>query len=177
MNAPYLAAGLTTRPPEWSQPVVVDRALSLTQPWASLLVSGKKRIETRSWATQYRGWLAIHAAKTFPGHCVALCNKERFRSALADIGIFNPGDLPLGALLGVAWLGECLHTDDVTWDRESDEYAFGNFEPGRYAWCCDGALGLLRPMPAKGHLSIWKLASSGVGISDQDLGPTIWGLI
>lgn len=39
------------------------KALTLTQPWASLVVLGEKSIETRSWKTSYRGPLAIHAAK------------------------------------------------------------------------------------------------------------------
>ena len=37
-------------------------ALSLKQPWAALLVSGRKTIEVRRWATDYRGELLIHAA-------------------------------------------------------------------------------------------------------------------
>lgn len=50
-------------------------ALSLWQPWASLIAHGAKTIETRGWATHYRGPLAIHAAKTtkgideLPGDC------------------------------------------------------------------------------------------------------------
>jgi hypothetical protein len=39
------------------------RALSLWQPWASLVALGHKRIETRSWSTRYRGPLVIHASK------------------------------------------------------------------------------------------------------------------
>ena len=38
------------------------KALSVWQPWASLLASGAKKYETRSWATHYRGPIAIHAA-------------------------------------------------------------------------------------------------------------------
>lgn len=38
------------------------KALTIWQPWASLLVSGQKKYETRSWATSYRGPIAIHAA-------------------------------------------------------------------------------------------------------------------
>lgn len=38
------------------------KALTIWQPWASLLVSGQKKYETRSWATAYRGPIAIHAA-------------------------------------------------------------------------------------------------------------------
>lgn len=42
------------------------KALTLTQPWASLVALGEKRIETRSWGTSYRGELAIHAAASIP---------------------------------------------------------------------------------------------------------------
>ena len=38
------------------------KAITLTQPWATLVAIGAKRIETRSWATKYRGPLLIHAA-------------------------------------------------------------------------------------------------------------------
>lgn len=38
------------------------KALTVQQPWATLLATGRKRIETRSWKTKYRGPIAIHAA-------------------------------------------------------------------------------------------------------------------
>lgn len=39
------------------------KAITLWQPWASLIACGAKKYETRSWATNYRGPIAIHAAK------------------------------------------------------------------------------------------------------------------
>ncbi len=42
------------------------KALTLCQPWASLVALGHKRIETRCWETKYRGTLAIHAAAALP---------------------------------------------------------------------------------------------------------------
>jgi hypothetical protein len=39
------------------------KALTIRQPWASLVATGVKTIETRSWSTKYRGPLAIHAGK------------------------------------------------------------------------------------------------------------------
>jgi hypothetical protein len=42
------------------------KALTLWQPWASLVALGVKSIETRSWSTSYRGPLAVHAAKRKP---------------------------------------------------------------------------------------------------------------
>lgn len=44
------------------------KALTLHQPWASLIALGVKTIETRSWSTSYRGPLAIHAAATMPSY-------------------------------------------------------------------------------------------------------------
>ena len=42
------------------------KALTIWQPWASLIACGAKRYETRSWATKYRGPIAIHAAMKDP---------------------------------------------------------------------------------------------------------------
>jgi activating signal cointegrator 1 len=44
------------------------KAISICQPWATLIVIGAKRFETRSWKTDYRGILAIHASKTKVPH-------------------------------------------------------------------------------------------------------------
>src|SRR5438270_11273502 len=88
-------------------------ALSLTQPWATLVVTGAKRVETRSWKTPYRGWLGIHAAKGFPRWARELCSEEPFRSALAAAGIDAWTDLPVGALLGGVRLLDCVPTTGV----------------------------------------------------------------
>lgn len=39
------------------------KAITIIQPWATLIAIGNKQIETRSWSTKYRGPLAIHAGK------------------------------------------------------------------------------------------------------------------
>lgn len=44
------------------------KALTVHQPWATLIAIGAKRLETRSWSTSYRGPLAIHAAKSRPDY-------------------------------------------------------------------------------------------------------------
>jgi hypothetical protein len=40
------------------------KALSIKQPWANLIASGEKTIETRTWKTSYRGPLLIVSSKT-----------------------------------------------------------------------------------------------------------------
>lgn len=43
------------------------RAISIRNPWADLIAHGKKTIETRTWATKYRGPLLICASKSPAG--------------------------------------------------------------------------------------------------------------
>ncbi len=83
------------------------RALTLTQPWGSLVALEAKRIETRSWRASYRGWLAIHAAKTFAAAERALCEQEPYRTALLRDTALDPtrplaAQLPCGCVIAVA---------------------------------------------------------------------------
>lgn len=64
-------------------------ALTLKQPWASAIFLGKD-VENRSWPTDYRGPLIIHAGKT--------TDPRAYRSR---IGRRLPHDLPAGAALGL----------------------------------------------------------------------------
>jgi len=73
------------------------KALSLTQPWASLVALGFKRVETRSWGTIYRGPLAIHAAKGFPRFARDFADAERVRGRCPDV-------LPFGSIVAVCRL-------------------------------------------------------------------------
>jgi activating signal cointegrator 1 len=122
------------------------KALTLTQPWASLVAVGAKVIETRSWSTSYRGPLAIHAAKGFPLQARRLCipgpglgRPSLFCDALRGGGISGPmqrtrfrvttGDLPLGAVVATCELVACRKLAGYTdagpvFDDESwiDEY-------------------------------------------------------
>lgn len=95
------------------------KALSLHQPWASLVALGVKTIETRSWATQYRGRLAIAASKRKPtlGDLgVAKFNDEAWAEwwkagYIALNGGAGPG--PLGKMVAVCQLVDCLPIVDV----------------------------------------------------------------
>lgn len=88
------------------------KALTLTQPWATLVAIGAKKIETRSWSTTYRGPLAIHAAKGFPDTAQVLCFNEPFRTVLkakTSIDIIwdkvrKESDFPLGCIVATCEL-------------------------------------------------------------------------
>lgn len=150
------------------------KALTLTQPYATLVAVGAKRIETRSWKHWYRGWLAIHAANSFPPDAREACFHEPFKSVLAAAGIEMiwreekgaPGrarsDLPLGAVVAVAHLVTCLPTESLLgnrfpdWQLSEQERAFGNYGSGRFGWCLDEVRPLQEPIPAKGALGLWE---------------------
>ena len=143
------------------------KALTLTQPWATLVAIGAKRIETRSWNTNYRGPLAIHAAKGFPKWAEALCHEEPFRSALA-----NSDFLPLGGVLATCNLvsvipvvrfqkSPVLELDgpdgrQYHYELTKTEMQFGDYSPGRYAWLLDGVRCLDGVETARGALGLWE---------------------
>ena len=87
------------------------KAITVTQPWAQLLVCGAKVYDTRTWQTSHRGPLLIHAAKRLSEATRALCAEEPFRSLLKAHGVTRAIDLPLGALIGTVELIDCIDTD------------------------------------------------------------------
>lgn len=141
------------------------KALSLTQPWATLVALGAKTIETRSWGTSYRGWVAIHASKGFPPWARDYVGMEPFVTALAGREV---DALPLGAIVALARLRACwgmagVDTRErlIITDRRAcigltpEEYAFGNYAPGRYGWEFADVRPLATPLPCRGALGLW----------------------
>ena len=105
------------------------KAISLWQPWASLWACGRKTYETRHWATSYRGYLLVHAARTI---CIDDIGDELREICEDEFGGHWAVDLPRGALIAHCMLVNCIPTEQVKVDR--DERAQGNFAPGRFAW-------------------------------------------
>ncbi len=146
------------------------KAISLTQPWATLVAIGAKRIETRSWRTDYRGPLAIHASKGFPVWARTLCREEPFRSALADAGIEMWAELPRGEVVAICTLTGCPRIrarstdgtpcittlDSLLWRVPSPEREFGDYSYGRWAWLLKDVEPLAKPIPAIGTLGLWE---------------------
>lgn len=143
------------------------KTLTLTQPWATLVAIGAKVIETRSWSTDYRGPLAIHAAKGFPGDARMLCGEPPFSFALGAAGV-RYSELPLGAVVAIANLhrvGRIRRRGDgavIVAGRdlpvEGDELEFGDYTPGRFGWVLTNVRPLREPIPARGSLGLWDWA-------------------
>jgi hypothetical protein len=143
------------------------KAISLLQPWASLVAVGAKRIETRSWPTRYRGPLAIHASKKWAPYQTTYLNIWEIQTGLApltgkplDLSRLSwPGvedkHLPLGVVLAVCNLVDCIPTENLTQGQIGTDRPFGDFSLGRYGWILDNVKPLSRPIPAKGNLGLW----------------------
>ena len=125
------------------------RTLTLLQPWATLVASGAKQIETRSSSTKYRGPLAIHSSARWTEEARAFARNRAVIARLGDERVF-----PLGAIVAVCDLVDCVATDDVGVISPWEE-AFGDYSPGRYAWYLHNIVPLDEPVPAKGALGLW----------------------
>lgn len=140
------------------------KALSIWQPWASLIAVGAKRYETRSWPTRYRGPIAIHAARHWSEECAAVFSRYAVQADLApSIGIDPPllkHDLPFGAIVAVAQLEDCIPTTKLR-GQILGEYSLGNFSPGRFAWHIGRVERLLRPIPCTGRQGLWETGAFG----------------
>ncbi len=150
------------------------KALSLMQPWASLLSIGAKTHETRGWSTKYRGPLLIHASKAWTLRMALLCYQEPYFRALRAAGIELPARcdgtrlpyfLPTGAIIAVAQLVDCRPTPSgshyadrgrAAWPASDLDRAFGNWEPGRFAWQLEDVRPLRKPVECAGKLNLWE---------------------
>lgn len=135
------------------------KALTLTQPWATLVHVKAKLIETRSWYTSHRGPLVIHAASSYPREARELAQTAPFSRALGQL---DPLELPLGVGLCVVTVVGCVKTEHVGKLKEMgfplhiDELRFGNFQPGRWAWALKYEYSFPKAIVAKGARRIWE---------------------
>ncbi len=140
------------------------KAITLWQPWASLWACGMKQYETRSWATSYRGPIAIHAAKK-PFDTDTYFDRELypFANALNLKDIYSFGELPYGCIVATAELVDChkMARDEYNVFRiknkviSYNELLFGDWTPGRYAWEIAKVKMLNEPIPARGGQRLW----------------------
>ncbi|MCL5430533.1 MAG: ASCH domain-containing protein [Candidatus Marsarchaeota archaeon] len=122
------------------------KCISLKQPFAELVVSGKKKIELRPWNTNYRGWVYIHASKN-PD--IEAC--KRFG--------FDHKSMVNGAVVGRAHIygvkryftKKGFMTDK---HRHLDERG-GFFKEGVYGFTLKDAERLKEPVSTNGQLNIF----------------------
>lgn len=140
------------------------KALTLWQPWASLMALGHKKVETRIWQTKYREPIAIHSAQNLPPAWLgASRNSPEFKRFLEECLPPAPQIdlehrvqlLPRGQVLCIVRLVAVVETSIVREGIAPKELAFGNYEDGRFAWFTEMIEVFEKPIPAKGNRMLW----------------------
>ena len=158
------------------------RAVTLYQPWASLIAAERKRFETRSWPVPQKligARVAIHAGKTVDWEAA-----ERFGYKASSL----PSEMPRGVVVCTARIYDSIRivSDDAVSELERDFHHdngyprdqrfyglsstlmlpepipytrddYGDYAPGRYAWELQGIELVDPPVPATGHQGFWEL--------------------
>ncbi len=121
------------------------KALTIKQPWASLIIDGYKGYEFRSWKINYRGRILIHSGKVLEKDMA-----ERFK----DYELENT----LGAIIGEADLTDCILVNDefTKMLRKIDPIVYGKSNHVEtYAWKLENIKKYDKPIPTKGKLGLW----------------------
>jgi activating signal cointegrator 1 len=119
------------------------------QPWAHLFAIGYKTFETRSWSTNHRGKLLIHAAKKWDNELETLCKQEPFRSY---VGVQS---LSFGAIIGSVEIVDVKPTKSIRDKLPDRERAFGDFSDGRFAWQASIPELFEKPIPYAGKQGLF----------------------
>ena len=139
------------------------KAITLHQPYATLMAIGAKTFETRSWKTGHIGPIAVHAAKTREND--GLFWYEPIATMLKQYGYSNPDELPYGKVVSIHVMRACFPTPAVagtsvtygvlTIPPEWPESRFGFYGPGRYAWHMPLLEMLDPPIAVRARQGLW----------------------
>lgn len=147
--------------------IQIMEAITLIQPWASLVEFDEKLIDIRRRGTSYRGPLLIHAGKKIDKDVMKI---NPYKAALLKHGLASKEggilfkNIPLGVIIARCMLSDCLKIIKEVPGKyailedgrkvEGREYFFGFYGEGRYAWILKDIKALKKPVSAKGQLSL-----------------------
>ena len=122
------------------------KVISLQEPYGTLILKGHKKIETRSWKTNYRGELYIHTSSSiFKGNL-----DKAFK-------YINKDELCYGYIICKCKLVDCIEMtpEFINSVKNTKEYDLGIYEVGRYAWILENIEPIKR-IKSRGRLNIWE---------------------
>lgn len=125
------------------------KAITIKQPWASLIVSGLKDIENRTWKTNFRGRVLIHAGMKADNHwsaSVPVCDKvDKFLREISKGGT-DWSNYHFGAIIGSVEIVDCVQNHPSLWA-----------ENGVWNWVLANPVMFDEPITeVKGKLSFWE---------------------
>lgn len=123
------------------------KAITIHPVWAWAIVHGHKRVENRTWQTQYRGPLLIHASAESRA---AKQSDETARAALARLGVEVPAQVPTGAIVGGVEISDVVK-------HQSDQRARQPLATGPWCWILDNPWAFANPVPARGYQTFFEV--------------------
>lgn len=129
------------------------KALTIWEPWASLIILGVKIYETRGWSTNYRGPLIIHSSVRWsPG-------QREFTEDLIHVGLLpNDWKPVMGCILGKTQLVDVVMTGEfIRGGLDPIEMTLGDFSVGRFAWKMENPIRLPSPILHRGRQGLWNV--------------------
>lgn len=124
------------------------KVITIKQPFATLIAQGLKEYEFRTWRTNYRGEILIHAGKTID------------KDAMKRYEYLNL-DYPTGCIIAKANLTDCVYVDsDLKKELERKDkivyYGIINSTKDEYGFKLDN-IEKIEPIKINGKLGIWNL--------------------
>jgi hypothetical protein len=120
-------------------------AISIRQPWAELILRGRKSVELRSWSPDYRGTLWLHTG--LKGD-VALEEK------------FQLSNLFKGGYVGTLVLSAVVPMSPERWELWRNKHlSIGEYQPGAYGWVLSSPQRFRESVPGSGQLGLFSPSS------------------
>lgn len=122
------------------------KVLTVKQPWASLIVHGIKDIENRSWRTNFRGRVLIHASDSYGRKFSVDLTDAQTKAAFATIAKETMfGNMPFGSIIGSVEIVDCVQNHPSIWA-----------DNGVYHWVLANPILFEKPIEnVKGKLGLW----------------------
>jgi len=127
------------------------KVLTIKEPWASLIINGYKEYEFRSWKTNYRGKILIHAG---------LSIEKEYTYKFKDYGL----EYTSGAIIGEVTLVDCILVDENFNDElyKINPLVYQKSKHTRnYAWKLENVIKYEEPIYCKGQLGLWNFEMKG----------------
>ncbi|MCL4868349.1 MAG: ASCH domain-containing protein [Anaerolineae bacterium] len=121
------------------------KALSFRQPWAELVLQGRKTMDLRTYNTHYRGRLAIHASQTAEA-------EKCWENEL------NPDNLDAGGIVGTVELVDVIPLDEAAYQEHMEAHLAGRrWREGLYGWVLARPERLPELVPARGRTNLFNI--------------------
>jgi hypothetical protein len=121
------------------------KAISVRQPWADLIIQGKKTLDLRTRKINYRGPIAIHASQIIENEAC-----ERFE--------LNPKLLTVGAVIGVVQLVDIFEMEEARYiDNANHHLSHRSYREGLFGWQFEEPKELPKPIMFRGRQGVFNV--------------------